>query len=228
MNTEDKVKKPLKEVGKYLGEGYYYKVCELGTDRVFKEFQPYWFSFKKIFNYKREAGASLIDALLGAHRSRKKEELALLAIKRKLDTIPKQFFANPQFINHLNYIQDRVRVVERIFKKANFETCKDIIDQYANLQKMLWSYGIHDTTYKLQPNYGMTNDNKLICLDFGELVYTKEEALKSIEDRRWLKRGTYTKWPKSPVKTYYTQTMNKLMNEDSLNRYWNKKASSLV
>lgn len=227
MNAEERIEK-LDLPRAYLGEGYYYRVYELDTNRVFKKLQPYWFSFKKIFDYKRKAGSSLLDALVGAHRARRKEERALLAIKLKLDAIPKQFFANPQFIDHLDYIQDRVTVIERIFEKADFKACKDVIDQYANLQKTFWSYGIHDTTYKLQPNYGMTNDNKLVCLDFGEFVYTKDAALKSIQGSRWLKRGSYTQWLESPVKTYYTETMTKLMNEDHLNRYWNKKVSSSV
>ena len=53
-----------------------------------------------------------------------------------------------------------------------------IRDRYIEFQKTLWSYGMHDTTFKLQPNYGLDKSDKLVCIDFGEFVYTKGAALK--------------------------------------------------
>lgn len=209
----------------YLGEGYYYRVYRLDEYRVYKIFQPYWFSFRKIFNYKRKNGISFFAALYGAHKSRRKEEKALLAIKNKLDTIPRYLFANPSFLDGLDYIQDKVTVVEDVFKKEDVELCKNIIDQYVALQKTFWSYGLHDTTFKLQINYGIDRDNRLVCLDFGEFVYTQEEALKSIKSSKWLKRGSYIKWPDGPIKAYYTNSLLALMTTDNLSRYWNSNAS---
>ncbi len=205
---------------KYLGEGYYYRVYEGGPDRVFKKLQPYWFSFKKIFNYIRKNGKSISGALFGAHRARLREIKALKSIKEKLSRIPHEIFANPVFIKNLNYSQDKVVIVADILEKNSLKENKKIIDQYIEFQKILWSYQMHDKTYKLQPNYGINRNGQLVCIDFGEFAYTKEEALKSINGQKWLARGTYKNWPDIELKNYYTKCMKRLMSKESLNNYW--------
>lgn len=213
------------KVGKYLGEGFYYKVYELDENRVFKRLQPYWFSFKKIYAYKRRAGDSFSSSIIGAHRSRKKEELALQTIKQKLSKVPGSLFANPIFESGLNYSQDIAKVVADAFGQNSDSANEDIINQYIEFQKTLWSYGMHDTTFKLQPNYGIDKNGKLVCIDFGEFVYTKEAALKSVNGKRWTKRGSYKNWPDSHIKDYYTRMMDENINEFNLNKYWNTKNS---
>ncbi len=205
---------------KYIGEGYYYKVYEVKPGRVFKKLQPYWFSFTKIYQYSRNAGVSVVSALLGAHRGRVREVKALQAIRAKLHTVPNALFAHAAFVRGLDYTQDLVTVVSDVLESNTFEANKDIIDQYVAFQKTLWSYGMHDTTFKLQPNYGVNGNGQLVCVDFGEFVYTKEAALKSIAGKKWLSRGTYKKWDDIPLKEYYTQRMAELMNEEVLDACW--------
>lgn len=208
---------------KYLGEGFYYKVYELDDKRVYKQFQPYWFSFKKIYDYKRKTGSSFISSIIGAHKSRKKEELALWTIKKKIVEMPGALFANPVFELGLNYSQDRTTVVEKVFDSNTDNINQGIINQYIEFQKTLWSYGMHDTTFKLQPNYGIDQKGNLVCIDFGEFVYTKGAALKSINNKRWAMRGSYKNWAHSSMKEYYTNEMNENINESMLNKYWNSK-----
>ncbi|HRH32998.1 MAG TPA: hypothetical protein PK720_02575 [bacterium] len=207
---------------KYLGEGYYYRVYEVEPDRVFKKLQPYWFSFKKIFKYTRENGNSITEALIRSHTARLREIKALKSIKEKLSKIPHAIFANPLFVKGLNYSQDKVIIVADILEKNSFNTNKNIIDQYIEFQKVLWSYQMHDKTYKLQPNYGLNRNEKLVCIDFGEFAYTKEEALKSINRQKWLTRNTYKNWTDIELKNYYTECMKRLMTKKNLNNYWGR------
>ena len=207
---------------KYLGEGYYYRVYELKPNRVYKKLQPYWFSFKKIFIYTREKGKPVSEALIGAHRARLREIKALKSIKEKLSRIPHEIFANPVFVKGLDYSQDKVVVVADILDKNSFDENKKIIDHYIEFQKLLWSYQMHDKTYKLQQNYGLNRNEKLVCIDFGEFAYTKEEALKSINGEKWLARNTYKNWPDIELKNYYTECMKKLMTKKNLNNYWGR------
>lgn len=210
---------------KYLGEGFYYKVYDLDGGRVFKKLQPYWFSFKKIYDYRRKAGDGVITSLLAAHRARNKEELRLRQIKEKMAVIPTYLFANPIFLSDLDYSQDKVTVVSEILAHGHEKAGKDIVDQYIDLQRTLWSYGVHDTTFKIQQNYGLDINGKLACLDFGEFVYTKEEAIKSLEGMRWQKRGSYKNWPNGVVKDYYTRKMETEITTKNLGSYWNKQAT---
>lgn len=207
---------------KYLGEGYYYKVYELGSNRVYKKLQPYWFSFKKIFNYTRKNGKPVSETIIGAHRARLRETKNLKSILKKLKRIPQEIFAYPVFVKGLNYSQDKVTIVADILNKNNFDTNKKIIDQYIAFQKILWSHQMHDKTYKFQQNYGLNKNGQLVCIDFGEFVYTKEEALKSINGQKWLARATYKNWADKELKNYYTESMKKLMIRKNLNNHWAK------
>ena len=204
----------------YLDEGYYYRVYELDENRVFKKFQPYWFSFRKIFAYNRKHGQTFFKALIGAHKARLREANALKSIKEKLKEIPTALFANPAFADNLDYSQDKVAIVDDLLAKNDFEQNKKIIDQYIEFQKILWSYGMHDKTYKLQPNYGVDKNGQLVCIDFGEFAFTKEEALKNIQGKKRLARNTYKNWSDQPLKDYYTRCMEEVMKEEVLNQCW--------
>ena len=61
---------------KYLGEGFYYRVYEADENKVFKKFQPYWFSFKKIYEFSRKrAGTPILKSIRDAHRARIAEKM---------------------------------------------------------------------------------------------------------------------------------------------------------
>ena len=187
-----------------------------------KKLQPYWFSFKKIFIYTREKGKSVSKALIDAHKARLREIKTLKSIKEKLKKIPQEIFAHPVFFKGLDYSQDKVVVVADILEKNSFDTKKNIIDYYIEFQKLLWSYQMHDKTYKLQQNYGLNQNGELVCIDFGEFAYTQEEALESINGQKWLARNTYKKWTDIELKNYYTECMKKLMTKENLNNYWGR------
>jgi hypothetical protein len=206
----------------YIGEGYYYKVYALESGRVIKKLQPYWFSFRKIFFYTRTNGKPFFKALIGAHKARLKEMKALQTIKEKINMVPREMFANAMFLQDLDYSQDRVTIINDLMEKNTFAQNKKIIDQYIAFQKALWSYGMHDKTYKLQVNYGLDRRGRLVCVDFGEFVYTQEEAIKSIIDKRWLARNTYKHWNDARLKKYYTDCMENVMRKEILKEYWNK------
>lgn len=213
---------------KYIGEGYYYRVYEFDDNRVFKKLQSYWFSFKKIYSLTRgKTGSSFIKSITIAHKSAVAERKLLSAMKEKqFFGAPASLFANPSFVgNTLNYTQDKVVIMEDYFLSNNLDENKKAIDGYIEFQKKLWSYGLHDTTYKLQTNYGIDARGSVACIDFGEFVFTKEKALESILKKKWLSRQSYKNWKDLELKNYYTERMFAEMTEENLNRLWALTAS---
>ncbi len=170
----------------YLGEGFYYKVYETDKGRVFKKFQPYWFSFKKIYDFSRKrAGSSIIKSIKDAHRARTNEKRALLTMKEKLQRMPLHLFANPHFVaGRLDYYQDEVEILDDFLQRNDLETNKRVIDKYIELQKTFWSHGFHDKTFKLQTNYGVNKNGEVVCVDFGECAFTKEKTQQSILSKK--------------------------------------------
>lgn len=208
---------------KYIGEGYYYRVYEFDENRVFKELQSYWFSFRKIYSLVREKTESLfLKSITIAHKSAVAERKLLSTMKDKqFFGAPVSLFANPSFVgNTLNYTQDRAIVMEDFFSKNSLDQNKKAIDGYVEFQKKLWSYGLHDTTYKLQTNYGVDARGSVVCIDFGEFVFTKEKALESVLKQKWLSRQSYKNWKDLELKNYYTERMFTEMTEENLNKVW--------
>lgn len=208
---------------KYIGEGYYYRVYEFDENRVFKKLQSYWFSFRKIYSLaRRKTGSSFIKSITIAHKSAVAERKLLFTMKEKqFFGAPVSLFANPSFVgNTLNYTQDRVVVMEDFFSKSSLDQNKKAIDGYIEFQKKLWSYGLHDTTDKLQTNYGINKNGNVVCVDFGEFVFTKEKALESVLKQKWLSRQSYKNWKDLELKNYYTERMFAEMTEENLNYNW--------
>ena len=205
---------------KYIGEGFYYRVYEQSADRVTKKLLPFLASSKKVYDFKRERDAvSRFEAAMAAWKAVRRERKELWTMKEKIKSLPGVLFANPQFIGRgLDYTQDKVIVIDDSLKDD--KESEVIIDKYIELQKKLWSYGLHDTTYKIQPNYGVDKNGNVVCVDFGEFSFTKEQTLKSLEKKKWLSRGTYKKWVDSSIKEYYTNKMAEAMTKEMLDKFW--------
>ena len=135
--------------------------------------------------------------------------------------MPLALFANPEFVpNCLDYYQDKVAILDDFLQKNNIEINKKIINKYIELLNFFWSYGFHDKTFKLQPNYGVGKDDEIVCVDFGECVFKKEQALQSILSKKWLSRGSYKNWKDEALKKYYTEQMEQAMTQNNLDSTW--------
>jgi hypothetical protein len=142
----------------------------------------------------------------------------------RMKDMPPHLFANPTFLgNTLNYTQDRVTPLEVALPIYSLEDSTNVIEEYLELQKIFWSYGIHDAVYKFQPNYGIDTQNRIVCVDFGEFVFTLDDVLASVKEKQWLSRPSYKKWEDGALKRYYTKRMSETMTEESLKQCWAKK-----
>lgn len=207
---------------KFLASGYQYKVYDIGNGRLLKKTQPYFYTFVKVMEVaKKQEGASFFKSLVIAYKAGRVNKKSLKIMKEKLKVVPGYLFANPEFIgNSLNFTQDKVVTLEKYLKENTTEDRKAVIEKYVELQKIFWSYGIHDAVYKFQPNYGVDKNGRVVCIDLGEFVFNKDDAIKSIGTKKWLTRPSYKKWPEGELKKYYTDLMTKNINEDELKKNW--------
>lgn len=205
---------------KYLGEGFYYRVYEYNSERVLKKPLFFFVSLKKIYDFKREReDISRLSAFTSGYKAVKREKQELRTIKERISSLPGVLFVNPQFRGRgLDYTQDKARIIDDTLKDD--KASEIVIDKYVELQKKLWSYGLHDTTFKIQSNYGVDKDGNVVCVDFGEFVFTKEQALASIAKKKWLSRGTYKKWADGAIKKYYTDRLAEAMTSEAINKFW--------
>jgi hypothetical protein len=206
---------------KHFAEGFQYKVYSIENNRVFKKAHPYLITFFKVFVITRKRKFSILKSFLTAFSSDKENKRALQTMREKLKDMPLHLFANPKFTGEsLNFTQDKVIVLEDYLKQNKIEDIKKILDEYATFQKILWSHGIHDAVYKFQPNYGVDKNGTVVCIDFGEFVFTKQRALESIKKEKWFSRPSYKKWEDSEIKKYYTEMMKELMTPENLEKNW--------
>jgi hypothetical protein len=210
----------------FLASGFEYKVYDLGSGRVLKKAHPYLHTFFKVVEIaRRREKISFLKAMAIAYRSGKNNKKSLETMKKKMNSLPQYLFANPKFVgNTLNFTQDKVVPLEKYLIENSLQNNKEVILKYTELQKVFWSYGIHDAVYKFQPNYGVDNEGRVVCIDFGEFVFTCEEAIKSINKKKWLSRPSYKKWEEGELKNYYTALMGEVMIEEELKKYWGKEA----
>ncbi|MDP1688602.1 MAG: hypothetical protein Q8L47_00525 [bacterium] len=204
----------------YINEGFYYQVYEYDSDLVFKKLLSSRSSLLKIYNFIRtRQNLSHLAAFYIACKALLRERNKLRIMKSRLNSLPGAIFGNPKFNKiGLNYIQDKVIIIGDNLK--NEKDGIEIINKYIELQKTLWTYGMHDTTYKIQSNYGIDKNGNLVCIDFGEFVFTKEQAIESMRTTKWLLRESYKRWEDSNIKKYYSGQMAIVMTETTLADFW--------
>ena len=207
---------------KLIAEGYYHKVYASGDGRVLKKLQPHWYSLMQVYRVVRKReGDSVARALKKAYKYVSDEVGKLREMRVRIVRMDSWIFANPEFIkDSLDYFQDKVTTLEEYLAAHSTEENKRVVDSYLKLQKTFWSYGVHDAVYKFQPNYGVDMEGRVVCIDIGEFVFTKQEALASIAKKNWLSRPSYAKWPEGELKRYYTQRMEEEMTEAILLNFW--------
>ncbi|MEI6352386.1 MAG: hypothetical protein WCO35_00390 [Candidatus Nomurabacteria bacterium] len=201
---------------KKLGEGYYYNVYEIENSKVIKKVKSKirMYIFILISNYfnLKNAKKEYNSALENLKSLSEKYKNILNSIKDK------SILGNPEFIDDLNYYQDKIKVIKKINKFSDQEFEKTCLD-FAKLIHILWSYKLSDSTFKLRNNYGYDKNGNLIIIDFDEIIFKKEEVKGQIENKFWLTRYFY-KILSENKKEIFKRIMDAEINLENLNKYW--------
>ncbi|HEY0908237.1 MAG TPA: hypothetical protein VGE35_02720 [Candidatus Paceibacterota bacterium] len=205
---------------KLLSSGYQYDVYDLGNGLVLKQTVSFFFRLKKMFLVFRADGFGVIESLVKAIRSNKASVETTRRIGAMLTPELGALLANPRFKDRMSYEQDKITMVEDYIPAHAIDENKSMIDSYIKLRLELWRHGIHDYVFKFKGNHGVDAQGRVVLVDFNELYFTMEEALQSIQGKKWLSLPQYRKWEEGELKSYYTKAMEEAMTEENLNKNW--------
>lgn len=172
-----------------IGEGYYYNVYEIDDNKVLKKLKNkvriFLFIFiSNLFNLKNTI-KEYKNLSINLTKLREEYKNILLKIKDK------NLIANPEFINDLEYRQDKVNTLNKTIKNSSEKEFENITNDYVELLFKLWGFGVSDSIFNFSLNCGYDKFNNLTLFDFNELSFNKEEVVKHIETEIWLQRASY-------------------------------------
>lgn len=203
---------------KKIGEGYYYKVFEIDTDTVIKKIK----GKTRIFLY-----ILFVNKLniLCANKDYKKVIISISKLKsdyiKTLTLIhDKSIIGNPIFINDTDYKQDRVKKLRKINKLSEQSFIK-LINDYIDLLKKIWSFGISNTSFNFSKNCGYNKNGQFILIDFNETTFSKNDLFQIIQESTWLKNYSYSRLSREK-QIIFKEIMNKEITKENVENYWPK------
>jgi len=131
----------------------------------------------------------------------------------------------PRFsINGHVIYQEKLDVTGDVLDEADsLEVKKKVIDDYIQLLKQCWRYGVHDMSYNFTLNTGYNQDNVIVQLDLGDLIFSKKRIKKEVENQKWLDDSvSYTKYMSQEIKPYYKRRMDEEITSEKLDKLWKK------
>lgn len=194
---------------KKIGEGYYYNVYDIGNGRVLKKQKNkihilLFILFANKLNIKNTAReyTEVVHSI---------PSLRSMYTKIFNTGIDKKILGNPVLKDGIDYEQDKII-------KTSSTPFLECIHDTTDLIKTLWGFGIHESVYNFTINNGY-NDGRLVLIDFNEVTFTIEDAIKDIENKVWLQRYSYTHLPKDK-KPMYADLMEKEITVETLRKSW--------
>ena len=133
--------------------------------------------------------------------------------------IPKECLANLEFIENGKVRQKKVIPLDEYLKRLNQKERLKLIDKIMKFLLKLWSYGIHEKTFKLFSNLGIDKD-KIMLIDFFEITSDKNKVLKQLKKRSWQKKDNYKKYLSQKDMNYLIEKLNETLTRENLDNHW--------
>ena len=169
---------------KKIGQGWQYTTYDLENGRVLKKFhswpKAYFVIFREIFPFNKDSFFEIPSFIKDVKR---KANESFEILKRK--NIPKEWMANPIFINKYDFEQDKVIPLHEVFKDLNTEEIKEIVDQFIEFNLQLLNIGVIDKGFNITKNYGIDNRGQIVLIDIGELFDDIELIIKQLRNHGW-------------------------------------------
>ncbi len=200
-----------------IGEGWQYSIYDRGDGRVLKKFhsalKAYWVILKTIFPFRDDP----IWVLPSFKNSMKRKALASFEILKKKH-IPSEWIGNPTFLNELNFEQDKVRPLHKVFENATLDDIKKIVDKFIIFNKNLLNFGVIDKSFNITKNYGLNDKDEIVLLDIGELFDDPKLIERQIKNRAWDKSYVTGCIINDEARTYFIEEMDKNFGLGSLSK----------
>ena len=140
----------------------------------------------------------------------------------KKSKISRKYLANLEFLENGKVRQKKVIPLDEFLIRLKEKERLILIGKIMKFLLKLWSYGIHEKTFKLFSNFGIDND-KIVLIDVFEITSNKTKVLKQIKKRSWKNTDNYKKHLSKKEIDYLIKKMNQTLTEKNLNRYWKTK-----
>lgn len=143
----------------------------------------------------------------------------------KKTTMPRELFANLEFLENGKIRQSRATIVkdilEEFVEKGDMLNAKNTIDCVIDFMIELWRYGVGEKTFKFQTEYGVLN-NQIVLVDIGEVTDNKETIKKQIMNQSpdfKAVRGYYNE----ELLDYFLEQRKERMTLDVFEEVWRSK-----
>jgi hypothetical protein len=131
--------------------------------------------------------------------------------------IPKKLLADLEFIEERKIKQKTAKVFEKAINES--ENPLELIDKAINFLIKLWTYGIHEKTFKFLSNLGVIKE-EVVLLDPFELTDKREKVEKQIIKKSWKKKILFEKKINKEIKDYFLEKCEELLTIENLNKNW--------
>jgi|TARA_Y100000310_G_C20597438_1_gene771238 hypothetical protein len=140
----------------------------------------------------------------------------------KKSKIPKKLLANLEFIGNDKIKQKKVLPLDQALKNLKEKERFELINKIMKFLLKLWTYGIHEKTFKLFSNLGI-DEGKIVLIDVFEITSNKEKVLKQLKKRSWAKPDNYKKHLSSKEVDHLIKKLDKTFTKRNLEKYWKTK-----
>lgn len=192
-----------------IGEGLQFNVYRLSDDRVLKKPKSplnFYNSFKLYFT----SSKGLREAFSQSHRSRSVDALSSGKVPVE------ELFRVREILDNGDVVQDYLIPVEdELDEGRDFE---QVVDDFTGLLHEMWGYKVSDCVYNFTVNNGY-DDDQLVMMDFGELVFDYDTVRRSIEERKWLDQWSYNSLS-SERRHIFRYKMNEEITVNKLDEIW--------
>lgn len=140
----------------------------------------------------------------------------------KKSKIPKKLLANLEFIGNDKIKQKKVLSLDQALKNLKEKERFELINKIMKFLLKLWTYGIHEKTFKLFSNLGI-DKGKIVLIDVFEITSNKEKVLKQLKKRSWAKPDNYKKHLSNKKVDHLIKKLDKTFTKRNLEKHWKTK-----
>ncbi len=140
----------------------------------------------------------------------------------KKSKIPKKLLANLEFIGNDKIKQKKVLPLDQALKNLKEKERFELINKIMKFLLKLWTYGIHEKTFKLFSNLGI-DKGKIVLIDVFEITSNKEKVLKQLKKRSWAKPDNYKKHLSNKKVDHLIKKLDKTFTKRNLEKHWKTK-----
>jgi len=192
--------------------------------RTYKELRKKSYPLLKKVKKKDEEGISKVARWSHSNVKKSKEIISGSGI-------PMVYLGSPIFYKSGKVKQKRVvelgKKIDNLIKKGDMVRARKVIDKYFDFVKLLWEYGMHEVSFKLHNNFGMTRGGRMVLIDLFELSDNYESIVKKMRKKSKRKDYWIVQRVRSPkLISYYRKKANETFNKKTLDKHWMKRITN--